>query len=334
MPRKPRRSSLLSTCPVTFSAFGRSLSRAAAASSLVNKVSMSKFDRKSSSGYKADGPSNNESREDDPPSDSSEDDAPEVSSSEEETNEEVVQADFAFFDPKPNNFHGVKTLLQSYLDDKQWDISGFADIIIAQTTVGSVVRIEDDEDEGLFAFLTALNLGRYKNHQCIAEIKDYLLKVCPEDGPTGKLKALLEDQAEDVGLVVSQRVTNLPPQLLPHLYDALFDEISWATEDEPTEDLRKSFRFKHFVLVTKLYKKIAHNKKGSSTSSDEDVIYVKAEDELFHQLCSWSFTFPLQTQPPAAQELKNYRMMGLVMAVKADKSPTFRKKLRALIDDS
>ena len=40
------------------------------------------------------------------------------------------------------------------------------------------------------------------------------------------------EQANDVGLLVSQRVVNLPPQLLPPLYDALFDEVSWATEDE------------------------------------------------------------------------------------------------------
>ena len=40
------------------------------------------------------------------------------------------------------------------------------------------------------------------------------------------------EQANDVGLLVSQRVVNLPPQLLPPLHDALFDEVSWATEDE------------------------------------------------------------------------------------------------------
>lgn len=47
-----------------------------------------------------------------------------------------------------------------------------------------------------------------------------------------KLSLFLGDQAKDVGLIVSQRVLNLPPQLLPPLYDALFDEVSWATEDE------------------------------------------------------------------------------------------------------
>lgn len=74
----------------------------------------------------------------------------------------VVQADFAFFDPKPNDFHGLKVLLQTYLDDKEWDLSGFVDIILAQTTVGSVVKIEDDEDEGVYGFVSALNMGRYK----------------------------------------------------------------------------------------------------------------------------------------------------------------------------
>ena len=73
-----------------------------------------------------------------------------------------VQADFAFFDPKSNDFHGVKTMLQAYLDNKQWDLNGFVDLILGQTTVGTVVKIEGDEDEGVFSIVTALNLGRYK----------------------------------------------------------------------------------------------------------------------------------------------------------------------------
>uniref|UniRef100_A0A803LJS1 Uncharacterized protein n=1 Tax=Chenopodium quinoa TaxID=63459 RepID=A0A803LJS1_CHEQI len=184
-----------------------------------------------------------------------------------------IHGDFAFFDPKPDDFHGVKMLLYSYLDDKVWDLSGFVDLILAQTIVDSVVKIEDDEDEGLFILLIDLNLGRYK------------------------------------------RVMNLPPQLLPHLYNALFDEISWATEDELTKDLHESFRFKHCLLVTRIYKKIGQKRKESSSSNDEDFIYVKPEDEIFF-------------------ELKNYRLMELAMAVEADKAPAFREKLQSLIEDS
>lgn len=64
------------------------------------------------------------------------------------------------------------------------------------------------------------------------ELKDFLLKACQEKDVQDNLISLLGEQAQLVGLMVSQRVVNLPPQLLPPLYDALFDEVSWATEDE------------------------------------------------------------------------------------------------------
>lgn len=64
------------------------------------------------------------------------------------------------------------------------------------------------------------------------EIKEFLLKACQEKDVVDDLRLILGEQTQNVGLLVSQRVVNLPPQLLPPLYDALFDEVSWATEDE------------------------------------------------------------------------------------------------------
>lgn len=72
----------------------------------------------------------------------------------------------------------------------------------------------------------------YQDHKCIMEIKEFLLKACQEKDVVDGLRLILGEQAQNVGLLVSQRVVNLPPQLLPPLYDALFDEVSWATEDE------------------------------------------------------------------------------------------------------
>ncbi|KAM3264958.1 hypothetical protein P3L10_001952 [Capsicum annuum] len=91
------------------------------------------------------------------------------------------------------------------------------------------------------------------------------------------------------------RRNNLPPQLLPHLYDALFDEISWATEYEPTEELRKSFCFKFYLIISKIYKhKNADKQKGPS--GDQTIVYIKSEDKIFHELSIWSFSSPLHTQ--------------------------------------
>ncbi|XP_043721280.1 protein BCCIP homolog [Telopea speciosissima] len=257
-------------------------------------------------------------------------------SSDEEEHNEIVQADFAFFDPKPDDFHGVKILLQTYLDNKQWDLSGFVDLILAQTTVGTVVKLEDSDEDGLFSVVTALNMGRYKDHGCITELNEFLIEVCQEKDVSSKLRLFLGEEASNVGLLVSQRVVNLPPQLLPPLYDALFDEVSWATEDEPTEELQDSFRFKFYLVLTKIYKhKNANQQKGTSKHcTDEPIIYLKPEDEIFHKLSSWSFSFPLRTQQPAMHELRNYTLTGLVMAVEANNVPTFRKELKSLISES
>ncbi|KAL7110725.1 hypothetical protein ACP275_05G043800 [Erythranthe tilingii] len=254
-------------------------------------------------------------------------------SSDSEDLEGVVQADFAFFDPKNSDFHGVKVLLQTYLDNKQWDLSGFVDLILSQPTVGTVVKIEDDED-GVYSAVSALNLGRYTDSKCIIELKDYLLKVCRDMDVIPQLKSLIGERAKDVGLIVSQRVVNLPPQLLPPLYDSLFDEVNWATEDEPTEELRSSFRFKFYLIISKIYKhKNADGDKGTTKNGDESVIYIKPEDELLLEFCSWSFNFPLHAQQVTTEELKNYRPMGLVMAVEASKISIFRKQLHSLIDE-
>lgn len=72
----------------------------------------------------------------------------------------------------------------------------------------------------------------YQDHKCITELKEFLLKACQEKDMLNDLRLLTGEQARAVGLLVSQRVVNLPPQLFPPLYDALFDEVSWATEDE------------------------------------------------------------------------------------------------------
>lgn len=64
------------------------------------------------------------------------------------------------------------------------------------------------------------------------EVEEFLLTMCQDKEKKDKLKSYFGEQAADVGLLLSQRVVNLPPQLLPPMYDGLFDEISWATEDE------------------------------------------------------------------------------------------------------
>uniref|UniRef100_R7W9N5 Protein BCCIP homolog n=1 Tax=Aegilops tauschii TaxID=37682 RepID=R7W9N5_AEGTA len=287
------------------------------------------------------------------------DSSPECSSSDDDDASqemETVQADFAFFDPKPADFHGVRLLLKTYLDSKPWDLTGFVDLVLEQTTVGTVVKMAEDEDEDgeanggdksdddgdLFGLITVLNLGRYGENRCIKDLKEYLLAVCGDKDTKEKLKSLLEDKASTVGLLVCRRFVNFPYEMVPKMYDSLFDEVSWATEDEPTQELQDSFRFKQYLLLVRILERKTPPKQKAKNNKDEDepVIYPKLEDEIFREvskhpaeLSSWSFTFPIRAEQSAQQELKNYKEMGLVMCVKADVIPKFRKKLEALVSE-
>ena len=50
----------------------------------------------------------------------------------EESQFDTVEADFEFFDPAESDFHGLKALLQSYLDGEAYSCSELVDLIIQQ----------------------------------------------------------------------------------------------------------------------------------------------------------------------------------------------------------
>ncbi|XP_026412512.1 protein BCCIP homolog [Papaver somniferum] len=321
--------------PLAFSSFARNANLMASKPTKLKQLSSSKSDEKASVNSQDDeiekgcmkgkGVLSESSSEE-------ESDSEEENGSEEENDGEIVQLDFDFFSPKPEDFHGVKVLLHTYLDDHQWDLSGFVDLILGQTTVGTVVKIEDEDDKNddcLYSIVTALNLGRYKDTKPIKELKNFLLRACKEKDIVGGLRMLLNEQAQDVGLLVIKHVNNFPPELLPPLYNILFNEVAQAAKHEPTY-----FKFKVYLLITRIYKlNNANQRKGASKSdSDEPIIYVWPEDEVFHKLSSWTFTFPLRSRP--TDEMKNYKPMGLVMALEAKKVPTFQKELQSLISES
>lgn len=47
-------------------------------------------------------------------------------------NDEVVQTNFNFEVPKEQYFHGLRSLLQNYMDGHEFDVSGLVDLILKQ----------------------------------------------------------------------------------------------------------------------------------------------------------------------------------------------------------
>ena len=69
---------------------------------------------------------------------------------------------------------------------------------------------------------------------------------CPKD-----LKKKLDEAFTEkgVGMIINERVINIPQETAPPLVDGLFDEIGWATEDEPTKELRDSVQVQQIPVL-------------------------------------------------------------------------------------
>ncbi|KAH7421642.1 hypothetical protein KP509_13G069000 [Ceratopteris richardii] len=271
---------------------------------------------------------------------------PQDSDEDEDSSVELVNVDFEFFDPKEDDFHGVKALLRSFLDDISWDIGGFVDIILGQPTVGTVIKT--GEDESPLGVITVLNLGRYKGKSCLLNIYDFLKKNVPN---CMEIEAVFNDYPDTVGLLVSERLVNIPEELAPPLYKGLLDEVSWATEDEPTEALRDSFKFKQYLIISRIFQQLPKKKKKkkmkkmkltkvskqkeseatecAETNGEEvagELIYLKPEDELLHELSQWSYMFPANSQAAATSEVQGLKQFRLIMLVDAKGMGLFRSR--------
>ncbi|XP_029500671.2 protein BCCIP homolog [Oncorhynchus nerka] len=154
------------------------------------------------------------------------------SGSEEEINEEVI-VDFEAHAITHNDYNGVKKLMQQLFLKARVNTSELTDLLIQQNHIGSVIRqaevpedSDDDEDpaDEVFGFISMLNLTERKGVQCVEEVKDLILGQCEKSCPhtmTDDLEKVLNDTSKPVGLLLSERFINVPPQIALPLHKQL-----------------------------------------------------------------------------------------------------------------
>ncbi|GAA6054939.1 hypothetical protein JCM3770_004061 [Rhodotorula araucariae] len=186
---------------------------------------------------------------------------------------EMLDVSFSFFDPQPQDYHSLKLLFSQLVqgDAALLDLGGVADLVLAQKLVGSTVKTDAGEaDETAsagdpYAVLTVLNLNVHKDHPALSSLAAYLLGKLPTGSPFhAELAALLARGPEGstaakprhVGLVLSERLVNMPAQIVPPMYRMLDEELTWAKdENEP-------YHFSHLLFLSRVFR--------SSTAALED----------------------------------------------------------------
>lgn len=229
----------------------------------------------------------------------------------------MVNVDFEWFNFKPDiDFHGIKSLLRQLLDvDNQlFDLSALADLVLSQPTVGSTVKV-DGEDTDAYAFLTILNLHEHREQKAVKDLTTYLLEKTKSNKNLAPLSALLSSSAQ-VGIILAERLINVPAEIAPPMYGMLIDEIEAAVEDE------EPYEFTHYLILSKTYHEIASSldqedaprqKKSKANKTDRQPFYFHAEDEVLqkHAAAYGAFEYTRDEGEGMADSKRAFSEMGI-----------------------
>lgn len=227
-----------------------------------------------------------------------------------------VDVDFEYVVPSEPYFHIVRTLLNQFLDgedQEKLDISAMTDHILDRASIGSVIASSlGDEDPELnpeyaklpeaefdkiaqqcnakrdvYGFISILSLTWSKKSQpFLKQIFDYTLAKAEKfyEERYGQFKKVLE--SKNVGLIVSERLVNMPFEIAPNLHQQLPEDLDFTMQQDDIAD-PKEFKYDYLLFISKF----AVENDKVSTFTRNDRLYFRWEDDVFEKQAVHSFWF-------------------------------------------
>jgi len=241
----------------------------------------------------------------------------------------MIDVDFEWFNfDKDIDFPGVKNLLRQLLDvdSTLFDTSALANIIVAQNSIGSTIKV-DGKNKDPFAFLTVLSLSTRSTIPALAQLVDYLIEKSQTNSSLAPVAQILRENADGVGLVISERMINMPVEAAPPLYSMLLDEVEAAVED------KEPFEFTHWLVLSRSYNEVESTleieteRKRKKVKEEPARFYFHAEDELLlkHATAHGQFNYAKEAESSAdskrAFQDAGIKPHGFMMLFEADKFP-------------
>jgi protein BCP1 len=82
----------------------------------------------------------------------------------------------------------------------------------------------DDDSSGVFGVTSVLNITEKQNVECVQQLRSLLLDLCSEhatDHTDTLIRSLLSDDSQSVGLLINERIINIPAQISVPLLESL-----------------------------------------------------------------------------------------------------------------
>ncbi|KAJ5122163.1 uncharacterized protein N7443_002264 [Penicillium atrosanguineum] len=232
---------------------------------------------------------------------------------------EMVNVDFEWFDPQPAiDFHGLKNLLRQLFDnDAQiFDMSALAELILSQPTLGSTVKTDGNESDP-YAFLTVLNLQEHKDKPVIQELTKYIKTKAAANPALSALHELIsQTPVPPIGLILTERVINMPSEVIPPMYNMLLEEMAWAIQD------KEPYNFSHYVIISKNYQEVESKldleesrpqKKKKKAGENVQQFFFHPEDEVLQRnaMCTGTLEYTHQQDDGHSDSKRAFQEVGI-----------------------
>ncbi|XP_040847878.1 BRCA2 and CDKN1A-interacting protein isoform X1 [Ochotona curzoniae] len=234
-----------------------------------------------------------------------EDDDDDSDEDEEEDDEAIgqeVSVDFEAYCISDMDYDGIKKLLHQLFLKAPVNTAELASVLIQQNHIGSVIKQTDvsedsdddmDEDE-IFGFISLLNLTERKGTPCAEQIKELVLSLCEKNcdkSVATQLAELLKDPSKPVGLLLSERFINVPPQIALPMHQQLQKELAEAHKAK-----KPCGKCSFYLLISKTFVETGQSdsKKKRSNQNKEELMFANAEEEFFYEKAIIKFSYSVQ----------------------------------------
>nr|8EQB_C Chain C, Isoform 2 of BRCA2 and CDKN1A-interacting protein [Homo sapiens]8EQB_F Chain F, Isoform 2 of BRCA2 and CDKN1A-interacting protein [Homo sapiens]8EQB_I Chain I, Isoform 2 of BRCA2 and CDKN1A-interacting protein [Homo sapiens]8EQB_L Chain L, Isoform 2 of BRCA2 and CDKN1A-interacting protein [Homo sapiens] len=185
--------------------------------------------------------------------------------------DEEVNIEFEAYSLSDNDYDGIKKLLQQLFLKAPVNTAELTDLLIQQNHIGSVIKQTDVE---VFGFISLLNLTERKGTQCVEQIQELVLRFCEkncEKSMVEQLDKFLNDTTKPVGLLLSERFINVPPQIALPMYQQLQKELAGA--HRTNKPCGKCY---FYLLISKTFVEAGKNNSAA-------LMFANAEEEFFYE---------------------------------------------------
>lgn len=226
----------------------------------------------------------------------------------EDVETELVDVEFDFFNIFEQDFLAIKQLLRQLfdVDNIEFNLSEIADLII-EKGFGSTVKADGNEGDPFAVF--ALNNSQ-DSEQCSNLAKYWIERTSSHAAPLNrqlrKLFLAPKDKRPRVAIMFSQRMLNLPTELVKPAYKIMIDELEYDNVE-----------YDYVVIPSRIYK--LHESKlddvsvepKSKVGTAEQLFFFYPEDEAMQSIAVAHGTFDFKAPQEPPESRRTFSDLGL-----------------------